>query len=517
MGVFFDNKDRKIIPRWRTSKQTLFNGELHPLKLANKNIEEGEDFFIAKVVDWEKNKSLLFATDLISSALVLNRYEEAKEAAKFILSANSGASSSAKDLATKLLNPEKTVLSKAVENFEIEPQQQINIKIHNMRLRLRDEPRNSILWVDLAREYTSIGLLEKAKHIINIATVLSPSNRFVLRSAARLYIHCNEIDQAHNLLIKSETIKQDPWLIAAEIAISSILDRNSRLVKFANGILKNDSVLPSQITELASAVASLELVSGNIRESRKLFRQALKHPTENTIAQAQWASRYINGLEFRVHYAQIANSFEAKAFTSYFEGNFQETVRQCWNWLYDQPFSSRPASLGSYVATIGLEDYEEGRRIIQASLQANPYEPLLLNNLAVILVNLNEIEEAEKVFSKINSTNLKPIAEVTFLATKGLIRYRQGLSEEGRYFYTKAIEKVEELKKSSKSNEDLYSNIKALASLFFAQEEILTSSSKNNVVIEQLLESNKNLLDPCIVMLQERVRTLYRNKQLKNV
>ena len=63
--------------------------------------------------------------------------------------------------------------------------------------------------------------------------------------------------------------------------------------------------------------------------------------------------------------------------------------------LLDEPFSSRPAVLGSFAAATGLEDYGLAVNITGNGLIANPNELGLINNLAFSLA-LNKPHEALK-------------------------------------------------------------------------------------------------------------------------
>jgi hypothetical protein len=60
------------------------------------------------------------------------------------------------------------------------------------------------------------------------ALQLAPQNRHVLRSAARLFLHVGDPECAHDLVARNDATKNDPWLIAAEIAIAYLLIAPSR-------------------------------------------------------------------------------------------------------------------------------------------------------------------------------------------------------------------------------------------------------------------------------------------------
>src|SRR5437868_434116 len=152
---------------------------------------------------------------------------------------------------------------------------------------------------------------------MDVAVGLAPTNRFVLRSASRLYIHVGRKGKAHHILERAESTKYDPWLLSAEIAAASAAERTSKLVRSGERMIEDESIPIFQKNELGSAIATLELAHGKIKRARNLFRDALTAPTENTVAQADWALRkkYMDALDVDLDRVRFATprSFEASA------------------------------------------------------------------------------------------------------------------------------------------------------------------------------------------------------------
>src|SRR5439155_22265534 len=94
-------------------------------------------------------------------------------------------------------------------------------RIRVLRQRSIAEPRNAFVWVDLALLYTTLGLRDQAARAIRIALALAPEDRFVLRCASRFLVHIGDAERAHHILKRSEATPYDPWLMAAEFAVSS--------------------------------------------------------------------------------------------------------------------------------------------------------------------------------------------------------------------------------------------------------------------------------------------------------
>lgn len=439
MSVALSDRDRRIVPRWRRWKLTTSTGELAtssrerpPLSLAS------GDAFQEKLLSWREEHSIGAAADLVGSALVLGRGEEVAEAADYLLAPSTFATTLVKRVAAQVRAGGRTVVRPS------EQSKLVGTRIHSLRKRLRQDPRNAIAWVDISREYAVSGRLEAAKRAMTVAVSLVKGNRFVLRSAARLFVHADVPDIAHDILLSRESTTRDPWLAAAEIAVASVAGRKSRLAKRASNWIEHDAYSLFEASELASALGTLELHHGNVKRARKLFIRSLLNPTDNALAQAGWASKHISGLELQAHMLSVPRSFEAQSRIYYEDREFQPALEQCEQWLDDEPYSSRPAMFGSYLAALALDDYEASARFAERGLVANPGDPGLMNNLVVALVHLGKLDDAIAKFARIGRPGPDARLERTFIATEGLIRFRQGNFVEGRRLYAEAIRQASE-------------------------------------------------------------------------
>ena len=221
--------------------------------------------------------------------------------------------------------------------------------------------------------------------------------------------------------------------------------------------------LPFTSLSLACALGTLEMQTGTVRNVRRLFKIGLVKPTENAIAQARWVSRELllafRDLEIKPTSWPAKRQYEASAWTRLSSGDWTSAVNEARLWLRDEPFSSRPAVFGSWVAPVTTGDFRTAKEFADAGLVANPRHSVLLNNLAVCLANLDQIVEARKVFDQINAAEAVSRSEATYLATQGLISYREGNYDLGRSRYGEAVRK-------SKTPKE-----RAWALLHFAREE----------------------------------------------
>jgi len=508
VGTFLEDKDRNVIPRLRSFRTTLALGELNSAIAVEDcfSSQEEKHSLLSKIVAWKKSRTISFAADLVSAAFVFQEPEEAREAAESILAKGSEAPKASRTIAERLLEslstPSRQVRS--LPELILPEPDDIRARIGTIRKRLGDEPRNAILWVELSRAFALLGLEAKAGRAMDIAVDLAPTNRFVLRSASRLYIHLGRHGKAHSVLERAKSTKYDPWLLSAEIAASSAADRRSRLIGTGQKMLKDQSIAPFQKNELASAIATLELSNGKVQSARSLFRQALQNPNENSVAQAEWALRrkHMDSVEVDLDRVRdvTPRSFEARAWVHFMTKEWKPAFLASFDWLKDQPFSIRPVLFGSYIAASLLDDYSDCQRIIKIGLRANPDEPMLLNNLAFACASAGDIDEAERYFRKIDLSKTKDATDkIAITATQGLLLFRRGHASAGRSFYQLAIEEARKISLDRAS---------AMASIYLAREEILSGSKWADNAMRFATEEYQRTSDPDIKEILRRVQDL---------
>jgi len=252
-------------------------------------------------------------------------------------------------------------------------------------------------------------------------------------------------------------------------------------------MIQGERVPPAHLTELASALATLEMDAGNRRGARKLFLQALAAPTENTVAQASWAARHAQVLEFDPEYLDLPRTFEAGAWESYRQQDWSSAVAEAENWQLDEPFASRSAMFGSFVASVALEDYCRAVLFAERGLQADPRNIVLLNNLAFALASSGRAVQAREALTRIPVADLDVDNRVANLATSGLVAYRLGDPAAGRALYEQAIQLAETAGLREK---------RAWAILFLTREEITARSPGAPAVLSRFTEALEHFSGP---------------------
>jgi tetratricopeptide (TPR) repeat protein len=489
--LLFERKDRCVIPRWRDFKTTLALGELRNSQDAEPPSSEDQEAIARRVEEFRVDQDIWHAADLLSSAFVVGDLKSADLARDFILSN--------REVAPKALVAFASGDSGLPADFLSLGEDAQARLIHKIRARLRSEPRNAILWVEIARLYTLQGDSRRALRSMTTAAGLTPDSRFVVRAAARLFLHEHDAPTALKVIRRASGAKSDPWLLAAEIATASAAHSPTLFAKIGSNRNDDESVSPFARTELSSALGTLEMENGRMRKARQLFRKSLEEPNENSVAQVEWANRTVGGLEIDRELLAIPKTFEANANVNLRAGEWNHAIAEGEEWLRDQPFSRQPALFTSYVAAL-IEDYGKSIKILKESLHANPDDPELINNLAFALGSANRLDEADSVLKRIDISNCEGLSAITLAATAGLLMFRVGRPDRGREFYQLAI---------TRASSQGISKYRAMAILYLAREELIASTAAAETAVNRaLVEASKIEDDKEVALIAEQVRNL---------
>jgi Flp pilus assembly protein TadD len=500
MAGINEDRARQVVPLWRDASVTAIRGELASAGLVD-STRFNDEMVATLRKEWEESQILHIACDLVSVAMTLGRFDVARKAAEEIL-ANPAAKSSARDVAELYLRKGLPRPRKDKDSTEGDQpvsdnaslREQIYLGIGAARRRLIAYPRNPVVWSNLALLYTSLGLHVKAERAIISALTLAPENRFVLRSASRFYLHTNRKDMAHRLLSSAGTVRFDPWVLSAEIATAAAVGRTSRNIKVARKMLEAKHFSPFHLSELASALGTLESHHGNLKTAKPLVVFSLKEPAENSIAQAAWLHRtyQVIGSE-----TPLTSSSEANAWYSWQATNWKPALSYAKQWLLEQPFSSRPAMLGAHVASVLMQDNAEGAAIASQGLLSNPDDFSLQNLLAFSFARQGDVTEAAKVFRRVDESHLTLQQRVVWMATWGLIAFRDNNPNVGRRLYMEAINLGKRLQDVREP----------LARVYYAFEEIRIGAQNAEAIRNEALEGASVFTEPSLRFVVERLKT----------
>lgn len=365
-----------------------------------------------------------------------------------------------------------------------------------LKRRVRRFPRNAIAWMDLALAQTVLGQGEKAREAVRVALALAPENRFVLRSAARFFVHLGDLEQGLQVLRRSKLVRADPWVMSAELSLSGVAGRDPESFKRARAFAEANNVGPWHTSELHGSLGTLELESGGGGRARKHFNRSLRQPTENAVAQAQWAEIEHRAVNVPDQLPNEIQSFEAIALKAREERAWPELLRACREWSAMEPTSSRPLVLGGFVAEVALGNGDIAAEFTERLLVTSPTDFMAMNNHAVALAYRGDLLGARRILDRINRKSLSGTDRIVNIATEGLLAYREGKRDEGMRMYLEAATEAESLKARE---------MQALALWHLLREEARYEGNDLSDIVEKLWRKSSGLELPELVSLKESI------------
>lgn len=441
MSGYEGDPERRLIPRWRFSRDYGASAEFHGDPRRRNSFKPELAFLDERLACWNSLRTIATAADAVACGLTYDLHEAVREPAKYLLEQGDRAMPGVVRMA------ETVVRSGGIADVNqpsfpfastVEPKSLAIAVIREKRAQLRRYPRNSLAYIDMARGYAILGQTRQATDSLRRALRLSPDHRIALRLASRFLVHAGDAERAHDLLRHHPRTRTDPWLLATEIAIAAVAGRESSLFKRGQTMLEQGSLPPEHLTELQSAIATQFLTDGRNKAARQTFAKSLERPTENTVAQAHWARKHLSSLAVSETHLAIHRGFEARAWRAMENLEWHAARDEVSNWQMDEPFSSRPASLGSYLGITLLGDYDFALQCADIGLMAEPDDSTLLNNRAVALAYSGEIASAIDTFNSISSIGGAFHPQFVHTATAGLLNFRAGFVDEGREHYRRA-------------------------------------------------------------------------------
>tara|TARA_R110000850_G_scaffold42162_2_gene108469 strand:+ start:6030 stop:7553 length:1524 start_codon:yes stop_codon:yes gene_type:complete len=388
---------------------------------------------------WQETPSLDNALELLDcSSFISDNGLFFGPAAQIINS--SDATRTSKFVAQQVVRPDRKLLN---PTYDFSNRQDLHKIISVNRRRLQTETQNSLLHSEQARLYAIIDEPDAAERSFNIALAISPDNRHILRGFSRFMVHIGGPEKALQRLRRSNAMASDPWLQAAEIAISEQHGVGSHVARAATKNLEASHVMPEHISELATALATLERSVGNRKKFKKRLIQSLQQPSDNALAQASWYIRQApDDVDEEVSDAILPlfhNSKEARTYTLLKGRRWREAVQCFADWQREESFSSHIAIEGSFYAVSFAKDYEAAASICRNGLVANSTSHGLLNNLCYAERRMGRVEDAVKTMEKLKSVHTAWKTFPVYLATDGMLKFALGDYEAGRIRYQEAL------------------------------------------------------------------------------
>ncbi len=437
-----DKQQRVPLPKWRALSGTP-SAEL----VSARNVEPSQELALARAsrmhalyARWQETPTIDNALELLDcSSFIVDKGFFYGPAAQIINS--SEVTNTSKYVAQQIMRPHR---SRSHDRFDYKNRECIYRAIADNRLRLRDQVRNGLLHAEQARLYAVIDETEAAEHSFKTALAVNPDNRHVLRSFARFLVHVGQPRAAVRKLRKSSAIASDPWVQAAEIAISEFAGIGSVVAKSASKMLDHSRFRLEHASELATALATLERASGHRRRFNKRLKQSLSNPSENALAQATWLSREAPGdlpgdTSSRLM-PMIEKSAEATTYALLKSRNWVEAVKSYSSWQREESFSEHIAIEGSFFAISFARDYDAAISICRKGLIANSNSHKLMNNLCYAERRSGSIDDAARTMERLKSVHKTWRSSPVHLATDGMLNFALGNHDAGRSLYRDALD-----------------------------------------------------------------------------
>lgn len=471
------SKHRVLIPRWRPLAVTIRSGELFApaFKHASWGSPHVARELLRRLERWRLEPELVTAAELLETAIIYGKETEAASAARLLARPNSGATDIVREQAEHVLS--------RIDPSAIDAKPPLTGTDRSMwRTRIKENPRDALAWVELALHQVYARRLKAAERSMRVALQIAPENRHVLRSAVRLFHHIDETDHGFQLIHKSGATPGDPWLMAAEIALATRLEKPSRFIKKGLALLAEDNHRPRQITELAGAAATTISLDGNRKRGRRLFKESMADPTGNSLAQAQWAEQSFD--EELISEGQLERTFDAKearAVQKYEAGQFEQALTLAREWIRDEPFSSRGYRLGAAAASV-VDDAKQIEEFARTGLRYEPKSGHLLNSLAFSLALQGLYHEAKQTLREIQAEIDDRALLLVSEANRGLIAMRQEDLARGDELYRKAISGFRQLQEQRAAR---------IAMAYYAREAV---QAKHPRALELVAEAKHGLV-----------------------
>lgn len=426
---------RRLIPRWRKAKFSINQPDMLGMvkpSTSKVTVAAPSADVDRELHDWKRTGSVGALAEVLAFGVDPRQHGRLADAARAAISSE-GSTPTMRLVAQEILesgSSKSDVWQKSTDARQ---------NVQALRALLRIAPDDVIALVDLAQHHLAHGKRQAVERALGAALQLSPDSVHVIRAITRYWVHVGDEDKAHAFIKRTNRLTVDPWLMASEIAIAQVVRAPSTQLRRAQRAILSKTFSDRNVSELAAAVGGAELYHGNLKEARKLFRLALERPNDNVLAQAITNQGFL-GIEIDdqvLRRAPTGGIFEGRALQALVRADFHEVARLTGCWAEEEPFSSRPRTLQSFVCG-ALGEYQQALKAAETGLTADPKDVSLRGNKAYALASLGRLKEAEDELGLIESYDDGTHKSFT-AATKGMVAILRGDFERGRFLYETAL------------------------------------------------------------------------------
>lgn len=487
------DEERNVIPRWRPLRG-IEKADLASIKPAS---PEGFERNLARLNDevrlWQNDSGIVAAADLFDAYLITGDRRQLRQAISALKSdrqnipdrLRSAFSSAFRTDESPLDWRAKIAANETDENF-------VRQSIRLFKRQILEYPRDGLLHVEIARLYTVIGSYHKAEYHLNIAIILYPNNRYILRSMMQFYDTVGDLYQGLKNVRKSGLLKFDPWIQSAEVAAATNLGKSSVVASHKLIRLDSNGNVARHSSELAMAMATLDRLHG-VKERKvfQLVRNALPHATENGFAQAVWLSNR-STREFAARFPEAhpsEDAYEARVKISMKERDFPAAAKNAEMWLKDQPFSVDALITYLNLRSIHVGPDEASLLYAKRAIHVHGDNWHVMNACVLVFAEAGDFESSRLALARMERQANSEGISAFLAAARGFLAFAEGNFVAGRGFYEEAIR----LGRVAKSN---YLIVDAL--IFWFRAEALSGLLTN-----EFIEQTSEIIDRSLLRIQQ--------------
>ena len=437
--------NRTVIPYWHGFTRIATDArQLLPAVAKRRSVPAlvSKDTIAERVAAWEGNKNLTHALDLIGFSLSIEDPSIARAAAVFALESKHRLPAVVRRTAESALRSKATEDSTLLSHFptlHTHDAESVRRLIQTLKKNIRLFPKAPYYWVELARAYIILNCNEQAKRAMNVALLLAPNDRFVIRCAVCMHDHLGNLEQALSMLRKRKhQVTSDPWLLSAEISAMRKIEKRSRLIKKGVGFIESiGKFAPYHVSELAACVATEESHAGSHKKAKKIFAQAANDPTDNAAAQISWAigNSFLPNEFWGRQMDLVSEDYEAEYIHNRQKLKWSNALASVEAWRATHPYSNKAAFNLVTVAVSLVEDFDKAEEMCLHMV--NRGNRAFENNLAYAYLRQGKVREAREILDKAVLSD--PDKKATIAATRGMLCYRSHNAAEGEKFYEVAV------------------------------------------------------------------------------
>lgn len=480
-----EHKRSRIIPRWLEYDAAAKMGELAiPKKNRFETNAATKESITSDLEEFTIHPTSFMACRLMGAGIIVGDFELSHDMAAYIQK-HGGVDSLSASLADRILN----------EVSNVEPIKEVDVRIANIRKWTSQYHNDAIAWIELARAFTIKGLKEKAKKAVITAIQIAPYDRYIVRCAARFFLHISDYESAWHYVNRASKFRFDPWIRATEVNVANISERDvPNFKRLIPNDLSHEQLF--HFSELIESYAYLELEAGNDRKARKQMRIAWENPSENVITHAEWVIRNrLPGLKASSIALKFSRSPEANTWQTYCELKENKAMEAAREWELQEPYSKYPFIVGTCIAC-NADKPHIGVEIAKRGLIIEPNNKIILNNLCYALLRSGDTVGAGEYIKRIYSKD-GTISDLIALATKGLYEYKTNNIAKGREDYIETIQKLRQ------QGEPI---LQASALLNMAMAELDASTTESREFAKQALSNTEGVKVPDVQLVRKIVQ-----------